>query len=176
MPEPGDLSQYGTVQRIAASDGLAAAVALAEYHDEPANVGWNLNGSRYLATHNFVLANASEPALAGLSLARFGKFGPLLWVERDRIPSITQQYLWKMKPEFFNTPAEGPCNHLWVLGGLEQISFYTQAQADLSQEIGAYRFEEAGLSGMEVLGVVWIVAGLACGAWILLHGLRRLHR
>lgn len=176
VPEPEDLSQYGSLQRIVAWNGLAAAVALAEYRDEAAGVGWGSGGSHYIATHNFVLANRDDPmiALAGIALARFGKFGPLLWVERDRIPPVTDQYLWKMKPEFFNTPAEGPFNHLWILGGPDQIGLRVQGQADLSQEIGAYRFEEGGLSGMEVLWIVWILAGLACGLWILLHSLRRL--
>jgi hypothetical protein len=171
-----DLSQYGAVQRIVAWDGVDAAVALAEYRDESAKVGWGLDGNRYIATHNFVLANRDAPALAvaGLSLARFGKFGPLLWVERDGIPSATEQYLWRMKPEFFNTPAEGPFNHLWILGGPEQIGIKVQSQADLSQEIGAYRFEEAGLSGMETLGVVWLVAGWVSAVWLLLHSGRRL--
>ncbi len=174
--ESEDLSRYGTIQRIVAWDGAAAAVALASYRDEATGAGWGFDGSRYLTNHHFVLANRDDPAMAvaGLSLGRFGKFGPLLWVERDQIPPATDQYLWKMKPEFFNTPAEGPFNHLWLLGGPEQISVKVQGQADLSQEIGAYRFEEAGLSGMEVIWVVWIAAGLAAGLWLLLHSWRRL--
>ncbi|MCL4294470.1 MAG: DUF4396 domain-containing protein [Anaerolineae bacterium] len=174
--ESEDLSRYGVVLRVVAWDGVAAAVALASYRDEATGAGWGLDGTRYVTTHNFVLANRDDPALAiaGLSLGRFGKFGPLLWVERDQIPSATDQYLWKMKPEFFNTPAEGPFNHLWLLGGPEQISVKTQGWADLSQEIGAYRFEEAGLSGMEMIGVVWVVAGIVGGVWLLLHSWRRL--
>lgn len=37
-----------------------------------------------------------------------------------------------------------------------------------------YRFEEAGLSGIEVIWVVWIIFGIACGIWLLLHSGRRL--
>ena len=171
-----DLSRYGTVQRVVAWDGLSAAVAMAEYRDEAADAGWGLDASRPIATHNFVLANRDDPlaAVAGLSLARFGKFGPLLWVERDRIPPATEQYLWKMRPEFFVTPAEGPFNHLWILGDVERISITTQGWADNSQEIGAYRFQEDGLSGLEMLLVVWVAAGFACGLWIFLHSLRRI--
>lgn len=174
--EDEDLNRYGTIQQIEGEDGIAAAVALAAYRDEATGAGWGIHGSRYNANHNFVLANPADPAMAvaGLSLGRFGKFGPLLWLERDQIPLATDQYLWKMKPEFFNTPAEGPFNHLWLLGGAEQISVKVQGQADLSQEIGAYRFEEAGLSGMEMIWVVWIAAGLAGGLWLLLHSWRRL--
>lgn len=174
--ESEDLSRYGVVQRVVAWDGIAAAVALASYRDEATGAGWGLDGTRYVTTHNFVLANRDDPALAvaGLSLGRFGKFGPLLWVERDQVPPATDQYLWKMKPEFFNTPAEGPFNHLWLLGGPEQISIKAQGWSDLSQEIGAYRFEEAGLSGMEIIGVVWVIGGIVCGVWLLLHSWRRL--
>ena len=171
-----DLSRYGTVKRIEGKDGVFTAVALAEYYDETADMGWGIDSSRYDADHNFVLANLQNPALAvsGLSLARFGKFGPLLWVEKDSLPQATDSYLWKMKPEFFVTPAEGPFNHLWVLGGPDQISIKMQGQADLSQEIGAYRFEEAGLSGMETIWVVWVVAGIACALWLLFHSWLRI--
>lgn len=171
-----DLSNYGTVERIEGRDGASIAVALAEYYDESTDTGWGIDGSRYDTGHNFVLANLNEPALAvsGLSLARFGKFGPLLWVERDTLPHVTDQYLWKMKPEYFVTPAEGPFNHLWVLGSPGLISVRLQGQADLSQEIGAYRFEEAGLSGMETIWVVWVIAGIVCGLWLLLHSWLRI--
>ena len=171
-----DLSRYGTVQRVVAWNGISASVAMAQYHDKAADAGWGLDASRSIATHNFVLANRNDSlaAVAGLSLARFGKFGPLLWVERDRVPPATDQYLWKMRPEFFVTPAEGPFNHLWVLGDPDHISITTQGWADNSQEIGAYRFQEDGLSGLEMLLVVWVAAGFACGLWIFLHSRRRI--
>lgn len=169
------LSGYGQVQQMGARDPVAAAVAIAKYHDQAAGVGWGIDGSRYFASRNFVLANQANPelAVAGLALGRFGKVGPLLWTERDRISPATHQYLWKMKPLYFITPAEGRFNHLWVLGGLEQISYTVQGNADLTQEIGAYRFADAGLSGMEVIWVVWVIAGIACGLWLLLHSWRR---
>lgn len=171
-----DLARYGAVQTIQARDGVSAAVAVAKFYDSVNNVGWGMDESRYDSGHNFVLANREHPELAaaGLALARFGKFGPLLWVERDSIPAATEQYLWKMKPEFFKTPAEGPFNHLWLLGAPDVISIQVQGAADVSQEIDAYRFEESGLSGMEAIWVVWIVAGAACGLWLLLHSWRRI--
>ena len=173
---PEELSQYGSVQQINTRDATTAAVALAEYYDEATDFGWGMDYTRYFANHNFVLANPDEPhlAVAGLSLGRFGKFGPLLWVNRDSIPPATDQYLWKMRPEYFVTPAEGPFNFLWILGSPEQISIRVQGDADLSQEIEAYRFEGDGLSALEAIWVVWIIAGLVSAVWLLLHSWRQI--
>lgn len=173
---PEDLSQYGTVQQIGARDATTGAVALAEYFDEATSFGWGKAANRYLVNQNFVLANADHPllALAAVSLGRFGRFGPLLWVNHDRIPAATDQYLWKMRPEYFVTPAEGPFNFLWILGSPDEVSVRVQGDADLSQEIEAYRFQGDGLSAMEIIWVIWVVVGLASGLWLLLHSWRRI--
>jgi len=173
---PEDLSQYGTVQQIGVRDSASAAVALAQYNDDAADFGWGMDYTRYFVNHNFVLANLDDPplAVAGMSLGRFGKFGPLLWVNRDSIPAATDQYLWKMRPEYFSTPAEGPYNFLWILGTPEQVSIRIQGDADLSQEIESYRFEGDGLSAMEAIWVVWIIVGLVSAIWLFLHSWRRI--
>ncbi|HEX5416965.1 MAG TPA: DUF4396 domain-containing protein [Chloroflexota bacterium] len=72
------------------------------------------------------------------------------------------------------TPAEGPYTHLWVLGGLDQVAYQTQGEADLSQQIEAYRFEGAGLSGFEMIWVVWIVWGIASAIWLVAYSVARL--
>ncbi|WP_315791215.1 hypothetical protein [Fischerella sp. JS2] len=84
------ISQFGTVRNIDARNEIGAAIAMAQYIDESTDVGWGIDtnkfGWRVDANYNFVLANRESPemAIAGVSLGRFGKFGPLLWVERDR--------------------------------------------------------------------------------------------
>ncbi|MGH2457843.1 MAG: DUF4396 domain-containing protein, partial [Chloroflexota bacterium] len=175
-PAPAGLSKLGTVTRIGGGDPTSTAVALAQFRDEAHDVGWGLDGTRWAADHAFVLANPAEPMLAaaGIPLGRLGQYGPLLWTDRDHLSPATGQYLWKVKPQYFVTPAEGPYNHLWVLGGLDQISYQTQGEADLTQEIEAYRFAGAGLSGFEMIWVVWIVWGIAIAIWLGVASVTRL--
>ena len=172
---PSDLGHYGTVTRIGGADPASAAVALAQFQNEAHDVGWGLDGTRWAADHALVLANAAQPMLAavGIPLGRLGEYGPLLWTDQDRLAPATNQYLWKTKPEYFMTPAEGPYHHLWLLGGLDQVSYAVQGEADLTQQIEAYRFEGAGLSGFEMLWVLWIIWGIAAAIWLVVYSVIR---
>lgn len=171
-----DLAQFGSVTQIGGAGPSGAEIALAQFRDEGADVGWGLNGSRWAADHNVILANPDDPVLAavGIPFGRLGTFGPLLWAGRDRLPAATEQFLWKIKPQYFVTPAEGPYNQVWILGDRDRVSYQVQGEADLIQEIEAYRFEGAGLSGFEVIWVVWIVWDVAVALWLALYSWLRL--
>lgn len=173
---PAGLAQYGTATRLGGDDPAATAVALAQFRDEAHDFGWGLDGTRWAADHAFVLANPAQPGLAaaGIPLGRLGAYGPLLWTGPERLSPATGQYLWKVKPQYFMTPAEGPYTHLWVLGGPNQIAYQTQGEADLTQQIEAYRFEGAGLSGFEMLWILWIIWGVAAAVWLVAYSVIRL--
>ena len=114
-------------------------------------------------------------AIAGVSLGRFGKFGPLLWTDGDRLLILTRQYLWKAKTEWFTNPVEGPFNHVWILGDYDIIDSAVQGRADTSQEISEYRSQgDYGLFGLEMLLIIWIVAGIVSAIWLVLYSWRRM--
>lgn len=175
------LDEFGTYKNLSANNNITAALEMAEFYDEDNDFGWGFElnnfGWRVNAHYNFVLANQELPemAIAGVSLGRFGKFGPLLWTDRDRIPTLVNQYLWKAKTEYYTNPVEGPFNHAWILGDYDIIDSVVQGRTNTSQEISEYRSQgDYGLSGLEMLLVVWIVAGIVSAIWLVLYSWRRL--
>ena len=175
------LDEFGTYKNLSANNKITAALEMAEFYDEDNDFGWGFDlnnfGWRVNAHYNFVLANQELPemAIAGVSLGRFGKFGPLLWTDRDRIPTLVNQYLWKAKTEYYTNPVEGPFNHAWILGDYDIIDSAVQGRTNTSQEISEYRSQgDYGLSGLEMLLVVWIVAGIVSAIWLVLYSWRRL--
>ena len=175
------LDEFGTHQNLSASNNITAALEMAEFYDEDNDFGWGFElnnfGWRVNGNYNFVLANQELPemAIAGLSLGRFGKFGPLLWTDSDRLPILTRQYLWKAKTEYFTNPVEGPFNHTWILGDYDIIDSAVQGRSNTSQEISDYRSQgDYGLSGLEMLLVIWIVAGIVSAIWLVLYSWRRI--
>ena len=175
------LDEFGTHQNLSASNNITAALEIAEFYDEDNDFGWGFElnnfGWRVNGNYNFVLANQELPemAIAGLSLGRFGKFGPLLWTDSDRLPILTRQYLWKAKTEYFTNPVEGPFNHTWILGDYDIIDSAVQGRSNTSQEISDYRSQgDYGLSGLEMLLVIWIVAGIVSAIWLVLYSWRRI--
>lgn len=172
---PPDLAGLGVVTRIGDADPVNTAVALARFRDVAHDLGWGLDGTRWAADHAVVLANPAYPRLAaaGIPLGRLGQPGPLLWTEPDHLATAVSQLLWANKPRYFVTPAEGPYNRVWILGGLDRITYATQGEAELSQQIEAYRFAGPGLSGFEAIWIVWIVWGVAVGLYLIAHSLVR---
>ena len=175
------LDEFGTYKNLSANNKITAALEMAEFYDEDNDFGWGFDlnnfGWRVNAHYNFVLANQELPemAIAGVSLGRFGKFGPLLWTDRDRLPTLVNQYLWKAKTEYYTNPVEGPFNHAWILGDYDIIDSAVQGRTNTSQEISEYRSQgDYGLSGLEMLLVVWIVAGIVSAIWLVLYSWRRL--
>lgn len=104
------LDEFGTYQNLGARSGITAALKMAEFFDAENDFGWGFDlndfGWRTDSNYDFVLANQELPemAIAGVSLGRFGKYEPLLWTERDRLPTLTSQFLWKAKTEWYTNP------------------------------------------------------------------------
>ena len=174
-----NLKQFGTVTRIEGGDFATNAVRFAEFRDESADFGWGHNGRgpRQWATTNTILVNGDrwQDGVFGAHLARAGKSGPLLFTERDRLPGVVDNYLWRQRPVFANTPAEGPFNSVWVVGSFDRIAYGTQAWADYSQEIEQYMtLSDSAVSGYEALGVGWLALSIASAIWIVFHSIKRL--
>lgn len=174
-----NLEQFGTVTRIEGGDFATNAVRFAEFRDESANFGWGHNGRgpRQWSTTNTILVNGArwQDGVVSAHLARAGKSGPLLFTERDRLPGVVDNYLWRQRPVFANTPAEGPFNSVWVVGSFDRIAYGTQTWADYSQEIEQYMtLSDSAVSGYEALGIGWLTLSIAGAIWILFHSLKRL--
>ena len=173
------LKQFGSVARMEGGDYFEAAVRFAEYLDSGADFGWGHTGRgpRQWSAVNTILVNGDrwEDGVLAAHLAHGGKSGPLLFTERDRIPAVVDNYLWRQRPAFSNTPAEGPFNHVWVVGSFDRIAYGVQAWADYSQEIEQYMtLGDSAVSGFEALAIGWIILSIACAIWIAFHSIKRL--
>lgn len=173
------LKQFGAVTRIEGDNYFENAVRFAEFRDEAAGFGWGHSGqrARQWATVNSILVSGDrwQDGVFASHLARAGKSGPLLFIERDRLPAVVDNHLWRQRPAFSNTPAEGPFNHVWVVGGFDRIAYGPQAWADYSQEIEQYMtLGDSAVSGFEALGLGWVIFSIASAIWILFHSIKRL--
>ena len=173
------LKRYGSVTRVEGRDYFTNAVRFAEFRDDFADFGWgrSAHGSRKWSGTNVILVNGDrwQDGVLAAHLAHRGKSGPLLFSERDRLPAIVDIFLWRQRPVFANTPAEGPFNQIWVVGSFDRIAYGTQAWADYSQEIEQYMtLGDSAVSGYEALGVSWMFLSIACAIWILFHSTKRL--
>lgn len=173
------LQRFGAVIRIEGGNYFDNAVRFAEFRDPEAGFGWGRTGrgARQFASVNTILVNGEDwhDALAAAHLARGGRSGALLFTEKDRLPPVVDNYLWRQRPIFAATPAEGPFNHVWVVGSFDRIAYGTQAWADYSQEIEQYMtLGESAVSGYEALGISWLILSVACASWILFHAIKRM--
>lgn len=173
------LGKYGEVTRVSGADYTANAVSFAGFHDDRADFGWGHTaiGLRRRSVVNTILVNGSDwlDGVMAAHLARTGKSGPLLFAERDHLPEATDRYLWRQRPLFAGTPAEGPFNHVWIVGSFDRIGYLPQAWADYSQEIEQYMtLGDSAVSGFEALGIGWLVFSIAAAFWVLFHSLKRL--
>ncbi len=137
-----ELSKYGTVKRVGASDPAANSVAFAEYRDPacaygqpcahvPGSFGWAIRSPG----HGYVLINANRPldAAAAAPLSGSGDYGPQLLVnDPTTLPHSVLDFFLN-----FATPGytqEGPTaavyNHGWVIGDQTAISVPVQAEMD----------------------------------------------
>lgn len=174
-----ELARHGWTRRLAGDTPIAAAVSFAELRDEAQDIGWGHDGrgARRFGSHATILVAADRwrDGIAAAHLARRGKAGPILLVEGSRLPPAVDVHLWRLRPVFGETPAEGPFNHVWVVGSLAAIPYGVQAWADYSQEIEQYMtLGPSAVSGFEALGIAWIALSLACAAWIAVNAWRRL--
>ena len=136
------LSRYGTVKRVGASDPAANSVAFATYRDPacpvdaacahiPGSFGWAMRSPG----HGYTLLNGSRPldAAASAALSASGDFGPQLVVDDPTtLPKAVLNFFLD-----YATPGytqEGPTaavyNHGWIIGDTSAVSNRVQAQVD----------------------------------------------
>jgi hypothetical protein len=174
-----ELRRSGAVTRIEGADPAKNAVRFAEFQDEAATFGWRHGprGRRQRTGANTILVHGDrwQDGVMAAHLARAGRSGPLLLTGGATLGATTDRHLWAHRPAFAETPAEGPFNHVWVVGSLDRIPFQVQAWADYSQEISQYKtLGDSALSGFEAFATGWIFFSFASAIWIAFHASRRL--
>ncbi len=173
------LGKIGRVVRIAGSDYVSNAIRFAEFYDDETQFGWGHTGrnAHRFASSNTILVSGDDwrTAISAAHLAHRGKAGPLLFTARDRLPPSVAYYLWRQRPSFADTPAEGPFSHVWVVGTFDQISYRVQARADYALEIEQYMtLGDSATSGLEALAIAWIILSVGSAIWLLVHAHLRL--
>jgi hypothetical protein len=171
------LEQYGRVHRVGGADPALAAVAFAELRDDDAAFGWGHDGRgaqrRASVTTILVDPDRWQDAVAAAHLARRGRSGPILFTGADRLPGVVDVHLWRERPVFLGTPAEGPFNSVWVVGSFDRIGYGVQAWADYSQEIEQYMTRgPSAVSGFEALAIAWLILCFASAIWVAVHARR----
>ncbi len=162
------LAQYGLVERVAERNIYKHALLWAR--SRWGNFGWGIEENVWHdGYYNFTLANPADPgfAAAALPTAWLGNFGPLLYTPHDDLDVFTDQYLWRLGPDFFAIPSDGPFINVRVAGGPESVGYGAQARADLALETHAYRNQMAGAAGSAIGGWIWFFVGLAGAIWAL---------
>lgn len=154
-----------------------SAIHVAKFYDKENSFGLNSDRNRLNNNHNFILASRETPILAALStqLAMKGKVGPLLWTASNRLSPLTENYLWRMKPNYWVTPGEGPYNNVWIIGDNNLIDYSIEARVDFTQEIQPYEtLGEQGVSGLDVLSIISILMSILGGVWVSVHCTQRM--
>ncbi len=169
------LAAYGQVERVASDNIYQHALLWAR--SRWGDFGWGIDERTQVDGYfDFTLANPDDPAFAaaGLPMAYSGNFGPLLYTPRDDLDELTDQYLWRLGPDYFAIPSDGPFVNVRVVGGPQSVSYGAQARADLALETHSYRNEATGVSGTAAAGWMWFFVGLAGFIWALFAMPRRL--
>ena len=162
--------------RVTGSTPQDHAVEVAKFRDESRDFGWGIDERDKVGYYNSMLVNPDRPghAVASANL-QWGKAGPLLLVHEDgTLPAVTENYLWRIQSSWFSTPAEGPFNHVFVLGPLEQVSWVSQARSDYAVEITPYRLQGAGMSPLDALSATWAAFGLLGATFVYAHSRHRI--
>ncbi|MFC7139962.1 DUF4396 domain-containing protein [Halosimplex aquaticum] len=162
--------------RIAGSTPQDHAVEIAKFRDESRDFGWGIDERDKVGYYNSMLVNPDRPSQAVASTnLQWGKAGPILLVHEDgSLPAITENYLWRTQSSWFSTPAEGPFNHVFVLGPLEEISWVSQARSDYAVEITPYRLQGAGMSPLDALSAAWAAFSLLGATFVYTHSRHRI--
>ncbi len=163
-----DLRQYGTVVRVA--DENIYLHALTWVRSRFGDFGWGMNEAfEDDGYYYFAMANPADPgfAAAGLPMAYQGNYGPLLYTREGDLDPLTDQYLWRVSPDFFVAPSDGPFMNVRVLGGPASVGYAAQARADLALETHEYWNQATGASGLALLGWSWFFFGLFGAIWTL---------
>ena len=172
--------------RVAGRTPQQHAVEVAEYRDESREFGWGFtdrtgmdiaNPSKY-GFYNYMLVNPGqwEHGVASANL-QWGKAGPILLMNPDgSLPVVTENHIWRTKPDYFVTPAEGAYNHLFVMGTQDAVSWVAQGRTDYSSQISSYLMKGDAMSALEALVSVWAVFSLFGATFVFAHSRHRFRK
>ncbi|NEZ48738.1 DUF4396 domain-containing protein [Clostridium botulinum] len=167
------------VNRLVAFKPESFAVKFARFNDEKNSVGWASDRNRNNEGHNYILCSKANPMMAVLAsqLSTKGRTGPMLWTESKGLSPITENYLWRMKPNYWVGGAEGPYNNVWIIGSNNILDYGTQSRVDYTQGINSYEMMgHGGVSGIEALCIVSILISIFGAIWTALHLFLRMRR
>ncbi|KGM96569.1 membrane protein [Clostridium novyi A str. 4552] len=167
------------VNRLVAFKPESFAVKFARFNDEKNSVGWASDRNRNNEGHNYILCSKSNPMMAVLAsqLSTKGRTGPMLWTESSGLSPITENYLWRMKPNYWVGGSEGPYNNVWIIGSNNILDYGTQSRVDYTQGINSYEMMgHGGVSGIEALCIVSILISVFGAIWTALHLFLRMRR
>ncbi|WP_206098860.1 cell wall-binding repeat-containing protein [Paenibacillus paeoniae] len=127
------LGQYGRVVRISGDDPYENAIAFAKYKDPATGFGWGITAPG----HNFSFVSKATPelALAAAPFSHLGKHAPLLWTDKKGMPDTVMSYVMSVQPKYRDSPVEGPYNHAWLTGSMDELSEAAQGEIDTMLEI-----------------------------------------
>lgn len=127
------LQAFGTVKRISANDPYSNSIEFAKYKDKDTGFGWGIT----TPGHNVSMVNKEQTtlAIAAAPFSHLGKHAPMLWTDKDSMPDTVMEYLMSIQPKYNESPAEGPYNHAWIIGGEDVISYAGQVEIDDMLEI-----------------------------------------
>lgn len=163
-----EMEAFGEVNRVA--DDNIYRHSLLWARSRWGNFGWGMDENFHFdAYYNFVLANPRTPefAAAGLPMAYQGNYGPLLYTEKEDLNDYVDQYLWRLSPDYFEFPSDGPFMNARVVGSPDSVSYNAQARADLALEVREFKNQVAGASGLALLGWSWFFIGFFGAIWAL---------
>ncbi|WP_410508678.1 DUF4396 domain-containing protein [Methanosarcina hadiensis] len=163
-----ELEALGEVNRVADENLYKHSLLWAR--SRWGNFGWGMDENFHFdAYYNFVLANPETPefAAAGLPMAYQGNYGPLIYTESEDLNNYVDQYFWRLSPDYFSFPSDGPFMNVRVVGDPESVSYNAQARADLALEVRSFKNQVAGASGLSLLGWSWFFIGFFGAIWAL---------
>jgi hypothetical protein len=151
------LAGYGTIVRVNNDDVVGfntpptntpvdTAIAFAKMWDPMGMVGWKITGPG----HGFTLVNINDwqGAVASAPLSHLGFHAPLLFTDSaGALPAELKGYFQSVAPTFLTTPADGPYNMTYVIGGWDQITWPQQASVDFVSEMGNRRMWNQNTGG-----------------------------
>lgn len=121
------------VNRISGSTPYEVAVNFAKYKSPMGDFGW---GRTEREGHAFTFTSIISPfdSVSGSLFAHLGKHTPILVVNKDWLPGITQLYIESVKPLPAPEP-HPPFMHGWVVGCDNVISTETQLEIERALSI-----------------------------------------
>ena len=109
------------------------SVNFAKYRSPDGKFGW---GKTDRNGHAFTFASVENPfdVATGSIFAHLGKHSPILIINRNELPNVTNQYIESVKPMHKGEP-KPPFMHGWIVGCDNDISYHTQIEIEKALSI-----------------------------------------